>query len=40
VGRWLAPDEMERAMTLGPHLEGIEATYRALGLAPAGRDEA
>ena len=39
VGRWLAADEMERAMTLGPHLDGIEATYRALGLTPAGRDE-
>jgi adenylosuccinate lyase len=40
VSRWLTPDEMERAMTLEPHLEGIESTYRALGLAPADRDEA
>jgi adenylosuccinate lyase len=40
VGRWLTADEMERAMTLEPHLAGIESTYRVLGLAPAGQDEA
>jgi len=35
VGRWLSADEVERAMTMQPHLDGIEATYRALGLAAA-----
>ncbi|MEX0625713.1 MAG: adenylosuccinate lyase [Chloroflexota bacterium] len=33
VGRWLSTDEVEKAMTMQPHLDGIEATYRALGLA-------
>ena len=33
VGQWLSPEEVENAMTLEPHLDGIEATYRALGLA-------
>jgi adenylosuccinate lyase len=32
VGEWLAPDEVDRAMDLGHHLDGIEVTYRALGL--------
>jgi adenylosuccinate lyase len=32
VGKWLSAEEVEHAMTLQPHLEGIEATYRALGL--------
>ena len=32
VGRWLPPDEIERAMDLERHLVGIDATYRALGL--------
>ena len=33
VGKWLSVEEVENAMTLQPHLDGIEATYRALGLA-------
>jgi adenylosuccinate lyase len=33
VGRWLSAEEVERAMDLRPHLDGVEATYRALGLA-------
>jgi adenylosuccinate lyase len=33
VARWLSADEMRQAMTLQPHLDGIEATYRALGLS-------
>ena len=33
VGRWLSADEVERAMDLRPHLDGVEATYRAMGLA-------
>jgi adenylosuccinate lyase len=33
VGRWLTPDEMRQAMTIQPHLDGIEATYQALGLS-------
>ena len=37
VGRWLTADEVETAMTMQPHLDGIEATYRALGLGAAGR---
>jgi len=32
VGRWLSADEVEKAMTMQPHLDGIEATYRALRL--------
>ena len=32
VGRWLRPDEIERAMDLEHHLAGIDATYHALGL--------
>ncbi len=35
VGRWLSAEEVEAAMTMQPHLDGIEATYRALGLAAA-----
>lgn len=37
VGRWLSAEEVERAMTLQPHLDGIEATYRALGLSASDR---
>jgi adenylosuccinate lyase len=33
VARWLSADEVERAMTIQPHLDGIETTYRALGLS-------
>jgi adenylosuccinate lyase len=33
VGRWLSSGEVEEAMTVQPHLDGIEASYRALGLA-------
>jgi adenylosuccinate lyase len=33
VGRWLSADEMRQAMTMQPHLDGIEATYQALGLS-------
>lgn len=33
VGKWLSVEEVENAMTLQPHLDGIEVTYRALGLA-------
>jgi adenylosuccinate lyase len=32
VASWLGRDEIERAMDLGRHLAGIDATYRALGL--------
>jgi adenylosuccinate lyase len=32
IGRWLRPAEVERAMDLEHHLEGIAETYRALGL--------
>jgi len=32
VARWLSTDEVEHAMTLQPHLDGIGATYSALGL--------
>ena len=31
VGEWLTPDEIERAMDLRHHLDGIGVTYRALG---------
>ena len=34
VGEWLTADEIETAMDLGHHLEGIGVTYRALGLDP------
>jgi adenylosuccinate lyase len=37
VGRWLSAEEVERAMTMRPHLDGIEATYRALGLGAGDR---
>jgi adenylosuccinate lyase len=37
VGRWLSTDEVEGAMTLQPHLDGIEATYSALGLGATDR---
>ena len=33
VGRWLSADEMKQAMTMQPHLDGIQATYQALGLS-------
>jgi adenylosuccinate lyase len=33
VGRWLSADEMRQAMTMQPHLDGIDATYQALGLS-------
>ena len=38
VGRWLSADEMRQAMTLQPHLDGIEATFEALGLSKPGGD--
>jgi adenylosuccinate lyase len=34
VGEWLTGDEIDRAMDLAHHLDGIGATYRALGLEP------
>jgi adenylosuccinate lyase len=37
VAEWLSPDEIERAMDLQHHLDGIAASYRALGLEPEGR---
>jgi adenylosuccinate lyase len=37
LGRWLSATEVEDAMAMQPHLDGIEATYRALGLATAER---
>jgi adenylosuccinate lyase len=37
IGRWLTTEEVDEAMTLEPHLAGIETTYRALGLAAADR---
>ncbi|HEV8252690.1 MAG TPA: lyase family protein, partial [Candidatus Limnocylindria bacterium] len=37
VGRWLSAEEVELAMTMQPHLDGIEATYRAMGLAATQR---
>jgi adenylosuccinate lyase len=37
VGRWLTTEEVDDAMTMEPHLAGIETTYRALGLAAADR---
>jgi adenylosuccinate lyase len=38
IGRWLSPDEVEGAMTLQPHLDGMEASYRALGLVIGERE--
>jgi adenylosuccinate lyase len=35
VGRWLSAEEVEAAMAIAPHLDGVEATFRALGLGPA-----
>ncbi len=35
VAAWLTRDEIDRAMDLGHHLGGIDATYRALGLDAA-----
>ena len=35
VAEWLSADEIDRAMDLDRHLEGISVTYRALGLDPA-----
>ncbi len=32
VGRWLSANEVEAAMAIQPHLDGVEATFRALGL--------
>jgi adenylosuccinate lyase len=39
VGRWLSPDEMRQAMTMQPHLDGIEATYQALGISTTDGDD-
>jgi adenylosuccinate lyase len=36
VGEWLSGDEIERAMDLRHHLDGIGVTYRALGLDESG----
>ncbi|HEY8922664.1 MAG TPA: adenylosuccinate lyase [Candidatus Limnocylindria bacterium] len=36
VGHWLSAGEVEEAMTMQPHLDGIGASYRALGLAADG----
>jgi adenylosuccinate lyase len=38
IARWLSEEEVEGAMTLRPHLEGMEASYRALGLLPGQGD--
>jgi adenylosuccinate lyase len=40
VSRWLSREEVEGAMTLRPHLEGIESTYEGLELAPVAPSEA
>jgi len=40
VGRWLSADEVAGAMMLQPHLDGINATYRALGLGAEDRGRA
>jgi adenylosuccinate lyase len=32
VGRWLSAEELEGAMAIRPHLDGVEATFQALGL--------
>ena len=40
VGRWLAGEEIERAMDLDHHLAGIGVTYRALGLGAEDRQSA
>ena len=37
VARWLAPEQVDAAMDLRHHLEGIDATYDALGIAGDGR---
>jgi adenylosuccinate lyase len=37
IGRWLSAEEVQLAMTMQPHLDGIEATYRAMGLVAAER---
>ncbi|MGZ6256018.1 MAG: adenylosuccinate lyase [Candidatus Limnocylindria bacterium] len=37
VGRWLSPAEVDGAMTMRPHVDGMEASYRALGLAGGDR---
>jgi adenylosuccinate lyase len=37
VGRWLSPDEVKGAMTIQPHVDGMQASYRALGLAHGDR---
>ena len=34
VAEWLSADEIDRAMDLRHHLQGIAVTYRALGLEP------
>jgi adenylosuccinate lyase len=34
VAEWLSPDEIDAAMDLNHHLDGIGASYRALGLDP------
>jgi adenylosuccinate lyase len=34
VKEWLSPDEIDAAMDLDHHLDGIGASYRALGLDP------
>jgi adenylosuccinate lyase len=36
VARWLSGDEVAGAMTIQPHLDGIETTFRALGLGRGG----
>ncbi|MGH2445357.1 MAG: adenylosuccinate lyase [Candidatus Limnocylindria bacterium] len=36
VGEWLSGDEIDRAMDLDHHLDGIATTYRALGLDDEG----
>ncbi|HEX2194953.1 MAG TPA: adenylosuccinate lyase [Candidatus Limnocylindria bacterium] len=36
IGRWLSPEEVQRAMDLRHHLAGIAETYRALGLDQGG----
>ena len=39
VGRWLSADEMRQAMTMQPHLDGIAATYEALGFSTPGEND-
>ena len=38
IAGWLSADDLEGAMTLQPHLDGVEATYRALRLGTADGD--